>query len=165
MSHKPLNMNESVFGLLGGVLLALTMSSSALAADDEEQVLKQHLALVNVKWDAVKEIVVDLDDDNYEPGEILLKRGLAYRLRLKNIGIKAHDMVGGSFFEENAIALKMVSTKVGRVTADHINSVYIKPKNEAEIWFVALKAGVFSFFCSIPSHRESGMEGVIKITD
>lgn len=158
-------MNKSVFGSLGGVLLALTMSSSALAADDEEQVLKQHPALVDVKWDEAREIVVELDDDNYEPGNILLRRGMPYRLRLKNIGIKAHDMVGGSFFEENAIALKMVSTKVGRVTADRINSVYVRPKNETEIWFVALKAGEFSFFCSIPSHREAGMEGVIKIAD
>jgi uncharacterized cupredoxin-like copper-binding protein len=152
--------------LFGSALLALTLVSPAvLAAEDEEQVLKQHPALANVKWDAAKEIVVDLDDDNYEPSEIVLKRDLPYRLRLKNIGVKAHDMVGGSFFEEKAIALKMINTRVGRVTADHINSVYIKSKNEAEIWFVALRTGHFSFYCSIPGHREAGMEGVVKIVD
>ncbi len=158
-------MKKTVIGMLGSVWLAVILSSQALAADDEEQVLKLHPALVNVKWDAAKEIVVDLDDDNYDPPEIVLKRGMAYRVRLKNIGVKAHDMVGGSFFEEDAIALKMINTKVGRVTANHINSVYIKPKNEAEVWFVALKAGHFSFFCSIPGHREAGMEGVVKILD
>ena len=150
---------------MGSALLALTLSSPVVAAEDVEQVLKQHPALATVKWDVAKEIVVDLDDDNYVPGEIVLKRGMAYRLRLKNIGVKAHDMVGGSFFEEDAIALKMVNTKVGRVTADHINSVYIRPKNEAEVWFVALKVGEFSFFCSIPGHREAGMEGIVKIVD
>ena len=150
---------------MGSALLALTLSSPVVAAEDEEQVLKQHPALATVKWDVAKEIVVDLDDHNYVPGEIVLKRGMAYRLRLKNIGVKAHDMVGGSFFEEDAIALKMVNTKVGRVTADHINSVYIRPKNEAEVWFVALKVGEFSFFCSIPGHREAGMEGIVKIVD
>jgi uncharacterized cupredoxin-like copper-binding protein len=159
-------MNRSATGLFGSALLALTLVSPAvLAAEDEEQVLKQHPALANVKWDAAKEIVVDLDDDNYEPSEIVLKRDLPYRLRLKNIGVKAHDMVGGSFFEEKAIALKMINTRVGRVTADRINSVYIKSKNEAEIWFVALKTGHFSFYCSIPGHREAGMGGVVKIVD
>lgn len=157
-------MNRSAIGLFGSALLALTLVSPVVAAD-EEQVLKQHPALANIKWETAKEIVVDLDDDNYEPAEIVLKRDMAYRLRLKNIGVKAHDMVGGSFFQENAIALKMINTKVGRVTADHINSVYIKPKNEAEIWFVALKVGYFSFFCSIPGHLEAGMEGVIRIVD
>ena len=161
-----MKMKKIAFWCLAGTLLSLALgSSAALAAEDEEQVLKQHPALANVKWEAAKEIVVDLDDDNYEPAEIVLKRDMAYRLRLKNIGVKAHDMVGGSFFEENAIALKMVNTKVGRVTANHINSVYIKPKNEAEVWFVALKTGHFSFYCSIPGHREAGMEGLVKIVD
>ena len=159
-------MKKLGLSLLGSVLTVLMFNTSALAAAaDEEQVLKQHPALIDVKWDLAKEIIVELDDDNYEPGEIVLKRGMAYRVHLKNIGVKAHDMVGGSFFEEDAIALKMVSTKVGRVTADHINSVYIRPKNEAEIWFVALKVGQYSFFCSIPGHREAGMEGVVKIVD
>lgn len=164
MFQTPLKMKNSAAGLCGA-LLALAFVIPAVAAEDEEQVLRQHPALATVKWDAVKEIVVELDDDNYAPGKIILKRGMAYRLRLKNIGVKAHDMVGGSFFEEDAIALKMVSTKVGRVTADHINSVYIRPKNEAEVWFVALKVGEFSFFCSIPGHREAGMEGVVRIVD
>ncbi len=159
-------MNRLATGLFGNALLALTLVSPAvLAAEDEKQVLKQHPALANVNWDAAKEIVVDLDDNNYEPGEIVLKRGLPYRLRLTNIGVQAHDMVGGSFFEENAIALKMINTRVGRVTADRINSVYIKSKNEAEIWFVALKTGQYTFFCSIPGHREAGMEGIVKIVD
>lgn len=158
-------MKNSAVGVVGSVLLAITMSSSAAAAEEEEQVLKLHPALASVNWEEANLTVVDLDDDNYLPREIILKRGMAYRLRLKNIGVKAHDMVGGSFFEEDAIALKMVNTKVGRVTADHINSVYIRPKNEAEVWFVALKVGEFSFFCSIPGHREAGMEGVVKIVD
>lgn len=160
-----MKMKKSTFGLLSSALLVLFASSPVAAAEDEEQVLKQHPALVAVKWEAAKEIVVDLDDDNFMPGEIGFKRGMPYRLRLKNIGVKAHDMVGGAFFEEDVIALKMINTKVGRVTADHINSVYIRPKNEAEVWFVAMKVGEFSFFCSIPGHREAGMEGIVKIVE
>lgn len=158
-------MKKLVLQCLGSVLPVLMLSSSAFAVSDEEQVLRQHPALATVKWDTAKEITVNLDDDSYEPGEIVLKRGMPYRVHLKNIGEKSHDMVGGSFFEEEAIALKMVSTKVGRVTADRINSVYIRPKNEAEVWLVALKVGEFSFFCSIPGHRDAGMEGLVKIVD
>ena len=80
-------------------------------------------------------------------------------------GLLSNSFVGGTFFQKDVIALRMVSTKFGRVTADDISSIYIRPKQEAELWFVPLKKGDYSFICTIPGHREDGMEGDIRIVD
>lgn len=143
----------------------LVAGSGALAADDETQEIRQHPAVAKANWAEVIEVLVELGDNNYEPNELKLKIGMPYKLRLKNMGNASHDMVGGTFFSPEVIALKMVNTRVGRVSADNINAIYIRPKNEAELWFVPLKKGEFSFVCSIPGHADSGMTGTVIIGD
>ena len=156
------------FGALAfaaATLVGMALPSPALCADDEQQGLKLHPAVVAADWAQVKELLIELADHNFEPNELTLKRGVPYMLRLKNTGSTAHDMVGGTFFGRDVIALRMVNSRVGRVTADDISSIYIRPKNDTELWFVPLKTGVFSFVCSIPGHKESGMEGQVRIVD
>jgi uncharacterized cupredoxin-like copper-binding protein len=151
--------------LIGVVAILAALFAVPARADDETQKIAQHPAIAAADWSKVKTVVVELDDNNYEPNDLTLKRGTPYKLVLKNIGKAAHDMVGGSLFDKDVTALRMVNTLVGRVTADTISSVYIRPKQEAEVWIVPLKPGSYSFFCSIPGHREAGMEGGIKIVD
>lgn len=116
-------------------------------------------------WKNVTEVAIELDDNNYEPSNLTFRLGKPYKLLLKNRGGASHDMVGGSFFDKDVIALYMINSKVGRVTADDVSSIYIRPKNDTEIWFVPIRKGSFSFFCSLPGHREAGMEGEIRIVD
>ena len=146
--------------------LAAVFSSPTSGATEELPVdLKIHPALVNVDWDSANEIVIKLGDDMYEPSEITLKRGQPYKIHLRNIGTNAHDMVGGSLFSEQVIALRMINSKTGRIMADRINSIYLRAKNDNELWFVPLQTGEFTFFCSLPLHRENGMEGIVKVID
>ncbi len=145
--------------------LAVALFAGLARADEDTQAMPQHPAIVAADWSKVTTIVIELDDNNYEPSELTLKRGTPYKLVLKNIGKTAHDMVSGSLFDKDVTALRMVNTLVGRVTAENIRSVYIRPKQEAEIWIVPLKAGLYGFFCSITGHREAGMEGGIRISD
>ena len=143
--------------------LLLGSGKTALAQDDAPP--KQHPIVAKANWDQVKEIVLQLGDHSYSPNDITLKVMQPYKLTLKNIGSTSHDMAGGNFFDEDVIALRMINSRVGRVTADHINSIYLRPKNDTELWFVPLKAGEFSFICSIAGHREAGMEGTIRVVD
>ena len=145
------------------MLAALPAQGQTL--DDETQRIVQHPAVAAADWGKVTEIVVELHDNNYEPHDIELKVGKPYLILLKNTGRVSHDMVGGSLFQKDVVAMRMISSKVGRVTAETISSVYIRPRHEAEIWFVPIKKGEYSFFCSIPGHREDGMEGGIRIVD
>ena len=161
----------NAFGLLRALACGMSMVSACLfsglaAADsaaDETDGLVGHPAIRATDWDATIEIVIELGDHAYAPDEFTLQVGKPYKLLLKNVGGVSHDMVGGSFFDEHTIALRMVSSKVGRVVADHIRSIYLRPQNDTELWLVPLKEGEFSFFCSLPFHREDGMEGVVRI--
>jgi uncharacterized cupredoxin-like copper-binding protein len=146
------------------VLWAALVTTSALA-DEETQKIPQHPAIAAADWSKVKTVTIELDDNNYEPSDLTLKRGAPYNLVLKNIGKAAHDIVSGSLFDKDVAALRMINTVVGRVTAENISSVFIRPKQAAEVWIVPLKTGTYSFFCSIPGHREAGMEGRIHIVD
>ena len=153
------------------IFLALTVTLGAsmaawgntVAAEELPVGIKLHPAVAAADWNAVEEVVVELADHMYEPTTLIFKLGKPYKMRLKNIGSTSHDMVGGSFFTEKVIALRMINSKAGRIMADDINSIYLRAKNDTELWFIPLKEGEFTFFCSLPQHRESGMEGTIKI--
>lgn len=145
------------------MVLGLGLSAMPAVAAEEEPAVRMHPALAGIDWTTATEIDVALKDHSYEPDEIRLKVGQPYRLVLRNVGAVAHDMVGGSLFDEKVIALRMVNSNAGRVIADYVNSVYVRSKNNIELWLVPLKAGEYSFFCSLPGHRDDGMEGIVHI--
>lgn len=156
------------FGRLWAIVCSMSVVSGFLfpgvaAADGAAENVDGHPAIRATDWDATTEIVIELGDHSYAPDELTLQVGKPYKLLLKNVGGVSHDMVGGSLFDEHTVALRMVSSKVGRVVADHIRSVYLRPQNDTELWIVPLKEGEYSFFCSLPFHREDGMEGVVRI--
>ena len=168
----------AVRGLIGALTVAVAscLAGASLAAgaghaghagrSDEEQLgLKFHPAVAAADWTAALEVVVELEDDTYSPSEIRLRRGQPYVMRLKNIGGSSHDMAGGTFFGKDVIALRAVASKIGRITADDVSSIYIRPKQETELWIVPIKTGTYSFICSVPGHLENGMEGTITIVD
>lgn len=144
-------------------LAALVSPMQALAGEEDAVTTRLHPALAGIDWTAAPEVVVDLKDHSYDPDEIVLTRGKPYKLILKNVGKVAHDMVGGSLFEESVIALRMVNSDAGRVIADYVNSVYVRAHNRIELWLVPLREGEYSFYCSLPGHREDGMEGLVRI--
>lgn len=156
------DMRASIRAIALTLFLALALPAHA-SDDAMPDGIKQHPAVLAADWNATETIVIELGDHHYEPEELKLKVGKPYKLVLRNIGEVSHDMVGGSFFDEHVIALRMVNTRAGRVMADHINSVFIRTNNEAELWLVPIKAGEFTFFCSLPGHRDGGMEGTIHI--
>ncbi len=156
-------LRSGVYGLALATLLALARPAFGAADDPMPEGIRQHPAVAAADWDQTIEIVIELGDHHYEPDELTLKVGQPYKLTLKNIGQVAHDMVGGSFFDERVIALRMVNSRVGRVMADHINSIYVRARNDSELWLIPLEAGEYTFFCSLPGHRDGGMEGVVRI--
>ena len=159
-----MSVRHALVGALRATLFAFLLAFAAGAAwAEDEPVVRMHPALAGIDWTEVSEVEVALKDHSYEPDEIRLKVGQPYKLVLRNVGAVAHDMVGGSLFDEKVIALRMVNSSVGRVIADYVNSVYVRSHNNIELWLVPLKPGEYSFFCSLPGHRDDGMEGIVRI--
>lgn len=112
-------------------------------------------------WNAATVVSVELHDHHYVPGQLRFEKGRPYILRLKNVGGQAHDMKGSTFF--TAIVARMATSQAGRVVTPYMRSIYVRPKQEIELWFVPVKTGTFDFFCTLDGHREAGMEGAVVI--
>ncbi|MCB1888414.1 MAG: cupredoxin domain-containing protein [Rhodocyclaceae bacterium] len=145
-------------------LLALT--SPLLQAEDRLRApvgLEAGVAAIMdaIDWNTAEVIELTLGDHSYDPPDLVLERNQPYILRLRNEGRVSHDMVGGSFF--SGVAIKMAQNAAGRVITPVLKSVYIKRGQQMEMWLVPIRAGTYSFFCSIDDHRALGMEGEITI--
>lgn len=115
----------------------------------------------DLNWNQARELVVELQDNLFEPPALNFERGVPYRLVLRNVGHRPHDLVDPDFF--HAIVVRRITNEAGSVITPHIHSLYVQPGKETVIYFVAVKEGVSAFFCSIPGHREDGMEGEVHV--
>ncbi|MBX9635684.1 MAG: cupredoxin domain-containing protein [Magnetospirillum sp.] len=115
----------------------------------------------NFSWDRPTETVVTLLDNSFEPSALVFDRNKPYRLVLKNVGHTPHDLVDLNFF--HAIVLRAVVSSNGTVFTPHIHSLSVQPGSVVTITFAAVKPGSFDIFCSIPGHREDGMEGKVVL--
>lgn len=148
-------------GIVMAVLLQLANPAHAQHANAVGMQAGTIALIDQMDWDTAKVVEVLLSEHNYSPSDLTFVRNKPYILRLNNVGAVSHDMVGGSFF--GAIAIKMAQNQGGRVVTPVLNAIYVKPKQQMELWFVPVRAGTYSFFCSIDGHREGGMEGDVIV--
>lgn len=149
---------------LGLVLATLCLFAGPVLAQEAQPAGMEAgaIALIDqMDWDQAQIVEVQLSEHNYSPADLIFERNKPYILRLNNIGAVSHDMVGGSFF--GGIAIKMAQNRGGRIVTPVLSSIYVKPKQQMELWFVPVRAGAYSFFCSLDGHRMGGMEGEVTI--
>ena len=149
---------------LGLMVSALVLLAGPASAEDAKPAGMDVGAIVlidQMDWDKAEVVEVELSEHSYSPSDLVFERNNPYILRLNNTGVVSHDMVGGSFF--GGIAIKMAQNRGGRIVTPVLRSIYVKPKQYMELWFVPVRAGAYSFFCSLDGHREGGMEGDVII--
>ena len=150
--------------ILRALAVSLVLTLSAWAQADGSLAIPQPAALQlvdNADWASAAVIEVELGDHHYTPSDLVFERNRPTILRLKNVGGVAHDLKGDAFFR--AIVAKMAMSTAGRVVTPYLHSIYIRQRQEMELWFIPLDAGTFPFFCTIGDHQASGMEGTITI--
>ena len=87
-------------------------------------------------------ITVEGSEFTLNPSEITLNEGETVTIIFKNVGTIAHNFTIG---------------ELGVATDT------IPPGETAEITFTPTKSGSFAFWCSVPGHREAGMEGLLGV--
>lgn len=93
------------------------------------------------KSQAQKEITVSGTEFSFNPSSITLKAGEAVKLTFKNAGTISHNFV---------------------VEGTKIRTRTISP-GSTSIEFTAPKTGKYTFYCSVPGHRERGMLGSLTV--
>lgn len=87
------------------------------------------------------EIVISAREFAFDPKEISLEANRAYALVLKDVGAIEHDFS----IDQPAVKIAATPTQVGRGELD-------------------LDAGSYAFYCSVPGHRQAGMEGTLTVS-
>lgn len=78
---------------------------------------------------------------SFEPATITLDAGATVEVVLENVGVVEHDFT----LDEGDVLIHANAAETSRGT------------------FTAPAAGTYTFFCSVPGHREAGMEGTLIV--
>lgn len=144
---------------IAGVLLAL-MASLAVASDyveDGAEIVKA------VNWNKVEAVKVSLGEHYFEPADLHLKAGKAYKLELRNVGNRDHYYTAPEFFRAVAWRKLMVN-KLAEIKVDYVNAVEVlRNGGELDLYMVPVKLGKYEVICTTDDHREKGMVGSVTI--
>lgn len=143
----------TVLAMLGGITPALAEFGRE---DPDESWLP-----AGFSWNNPRAITVNLTDNRFQPDDLALELGKPYKLVMRNVGQRPHDLVDPDFY--HSIVIKAIVSPSGTVTTPHIHSLSVQPGTETIMYFVGIKPGYFDVFCSIPGHREDGMEGRLSL--
>ena len=108
-----------------------------------------------------REIVVLMNEMDYTPATIEVKRGEQIRFVIRNVGTEAHEFLLATTAEnlKHGEAMK----KNPDMEHDEPNGLRLAPKKSGEIIWKFTKAGTFEYSCLIPTHREFGMIGKVIV--
>jgi len=108
-----------------------------------------------------REIVVLLNEMDYSPAVIQVKRGEQIHFVLRNVGTEAHEFLLATTAEnlKHGEAMK----KNPDMEHDEPNGLRLAARKSGAILWKFSKAGTFEYSCLIPTHREFGMIGKVIV--
>jgi plastocyanin len=130
--------------------MVLTLASPALAQQLGKGQVKELVATVDA--DGVQRVEVIAGSYYFNPNRIVVKAGVPLELKLRKVvGLAPHDFV----------------LKAPEAGLDVFEALDSKGKT---VTVTPTKAGTYAFHCSkkvliFPSHRDSGMEGVLVVVE
>jgi nitrosocyanin len=89
-----------------------------------------------------KEFTVEAFEYTFDPLRLSVKKGSRVKITIKNTGSIVHNFVIDEF---------------------NVSSGDLNPGESAVVEFTADQSGSFAYYCSIPGHRDLGMEGKITV--
>ena len=148
------------YALIGASLLAGAIVATAACGDDDAEHPEHADA-----WGGSK-LEVEATEFLFEPTILRVKADQRYLLHLVNRGNLLHD------WAIDAIPAKEVRVRESEEhgheetlaggTAPGLHLAADKGK-EAEISFIPMRRGEYEFYCTVPGHRSTGMEGTLIV--
>jgi uncharacterized cupredoxin-like copper-binding protein len=105
-------------------------------------------------WSRAEAVEVRMVEYAFIPRELRLRHAVPYRLRLINAGKEGHDFTAGDFFGAVEVRNRDALDRRGA-------SIYLRPGEAADIYFIAQDAGLFAPRCA--DHDWAGMTATIVI--
>jgi uncharacterized cupredoxin-like copper-binding protein len=108
-----------------------------------------------------REVVVLMNEMDYTPATIEVKRGEQIRFVIRNVGTEAHEFLLATTAENLKHGEEM--KKNPDMEHDEPNGLRLDAKKSGEILWKFTKVGTFEYSCLIPTHREFGMIGKVVV--
>jgi len=143
---------KSITFIVGAIILVfgafmlmgkLNMTATENVSTMEETVKMDASEAVISEDEEALEITVEGKNFVYTPSVLTAKKGQTVRVTFKNVG-GFHDFV----IDELDVSTAKISTG-----------------EEAVVEFTVDEVGDFAFYCSVPGHRDAGMEGILTVTE
>jgi len=130
----------AVFLLVGGYFVLSNMRGATAPTLEVSQPTTEPTP--SGKTVEAKEILVEGDEYKFTPASISVTKGESVAIVFKNVGTVRHNFM----IKELNVASKLIG-----------------PGETDRVEFMASSSGTFSFYCSVPGHKESGMEGELLV--
>uniref|UniRef100_A0A0C1RN23 Biphenyl 2,3-dioxygenase n=4 Tax=Nostocales TaxID=1161 RepID=A0A0C1RN23_9CYAN len=157
MTHNIYKKNYKIMRVILAIaLLCLLIATTAsVEAADFQNILKQPVIETTIS------LGTSTNELQFEPNHLEFEAGKRYKLRLINPSTQKHYFTAKDF----ADSIWTQKVEAGNVEIKGaIHELELKPKAEAEWFFVPLKLGTYSLRCPITGHTEAGMTGEIIIS-
>ena len=147
---------ELAFPLIFGAILTLLVAIAVLSSVSSKR----------TSDDRAVQVFVTGREFAFEPSEVRLKVGEPVALTFSNEGTIEHDMVIPEFrFQAHQLG------GVFRTLIESFGHVHTEPHGRVvpgEVYkgqIIPNMAATFTFFCSVPGHRDAGMVGKVIVTN
>ena len=128
--------------------------SSGYIADVEERVAA-------VDWTKAQKVDIALSEYAFSPSSLNFQEGHSYDLHLANPGGEVHDFASKPFFQAIAAAKLVASDKT--IPLPRLERIAVRSGEAKDLYFVAIRPGVYPFKCTEPLHAAFGMTGTVRI--
>jgi len=119
---------------------------------------QEHNVNADTEKTQVQHIVIETLGMKYIPKEVFVKKNLPITLSLKNSDQVEHDIV----IKTTSFKLVSESSHQHEVESNMIH-LHAEPQTTSEATFTINESGTYSFYCTVPGHRESGMIGLFVV--
>ena len=107
-----------------------------------------------------KTMTVALNEFQFQPSEITVGVGQPVKLVIKNNGTVLHDFVSDDAMVEVMAEHGAEHDMPGMAPKMH---AAIEAGQQSTLEFKATQAGTYTFYCTVPGHKEAGMVGKLIV--
>lgn len=125
------------------------------------------VATIGCGGEEPSKIEVTARDLSYAPGEMRMQHGRAYEVHMKNEGQLLHDWnidsmpaSGMSVHETGKHDMTGMPTPSAGTMRMHMAAEH---GTTSMMTFTPTQAGEYTYYCSVPGHREAGMQGRLVV--
>ncbi len=107
-----------------------------------------------IDWSRAEPVTLTTVEYAFEPSHLILRRDIAYRLRVENHGRELHELTAPDLFK--AVELRNPEA----LNREH-TEIVLQPNEQKDLYFVALRPGHYDMWCA--DHDWAGMTGDIIV--